>query len=68
MYFLYLSMKLKKWKALVFMYISVGLNFISLGFMFYDDSQYRYVMLPLCTIGGFAFVYVAVRTYRKNRT
>jgi len=61
-------MKLKKWKALVFMYISVGSSFILLGFMFYDDPQYRYVMLPLCTIGWFAFVYEAIRIYRENRT
>ena len=58
---------MKKWKALVFMYISLGSNFILLGFMFYDDLQYRYVMLPLCTIGGFAFVYKAIRIYRKNK-
>ena len=58
---------MKKWKALVFMYISLGSNFIVLGFMFYDDLQYRYVMLPLCTIGGFAFVYEAIRIYRKNK-
>ena len=58
---------MKKWKALVFMCISLGSNFILLGFMFYDDLQYRYVMLPLCTIGGFAFVYEAIRIYRKNK-
>ena len=58
---------MKKWKALVFMYISLGSNFILLGFMFYDDLQYRYVMFPLCTIGGFAFVYEAIMIYRKNK-
>ena len=66
-YLLYLSMKLKKWKALIFMQITLAANFMLLGYIFYDQVEYRHIILSACFIGVLACVYEALRIYRKNK-
>ena len=65
-YLLYLSMKLKKWKALIFMQITLAANFMLLGYIFYDQVEYRHIILSACFIGVLACIYEAIRIYRKN--
>jgi len=59
-------MKLKKWKALVVMQTTLAVNFMLLGYMFYDEAEYRNIILSACFIGVLACVYEAIKIYRKN--
>ena len=61
-------MKLEKWKALIFMQITLALNFIILGFMLSDESEYKAIIISVSIIGALACTYKAVRIYRNNIT
>ena len=61
-------MRLKKWKALVFVQIALASNFILFGFMFYNEIEYRNIILLVCSIGFLACVSYAISIYRKNKT
>tara|TARA_B100000497_G_scaffold80304_1_gene89614 strand:+ start:366 stop:551 length:186 start_codon:yes stop_codon:yes gene_type:complete len=60
-------MKLEKWKALIFMQITLALNFIILGYMLSDESEYKTIIISVSIIGALACTYEAVRIYRNNR-
>jgi hypothetical protein len=59
---------MKKWKALIFMQVAIASNFIVLGFIFYNETEYKKTVLYLSIIGALACVYEAVKIYRKNKT
>ncbi|CAI8393814.1 MAG: Uncharacterised protein [Flavobacterium sp. SCGC AAA160-P02] len=61
-------MKLKKWKALVFIQITLASNFILFGYIFYDEAGYRNIILSVCIIGFLACFYEAIRIYRNNKS
>jgi len=60
-------MKLEKWKALIFMQITLALNFIILGYFLSDEPEYKNIIIIVCSIGALACAYEALRTYRRNR-
>jgi hypothetical protein len=60
-------MKLEKWKALIFMQITLALNIIILGYLFSDEPEYKNIIIIFCSIGALACAYEALRIYRKNR-
>jgi hypothetical protein len=60
-------MKLEKWKALIFMQITLALNIIILGYLFSDEAVYKNIIIIVCSIGALACAYEALRIYRKNR-
>ena len=57
----------KKPISLIFMQITLALNFIILGYFLSDEPEYKNIIIILCSIGVFACVYEALRIYRKNR-
>jgi hypothetical protein len=46
----------------------LALNFIILGYMLSDESEYKNIIISVSIIGALACVYKAVRIYRKNKT
>lgn len=58
---------MKKTTALVFTQIILALNFIILGFMLSDESEYKNIIITVSVIGALASVITAVRVYRNNR-
>lgn len=60
-------MKSKKRKALIFIQIVLAFNFILFGYIFYDEAEYRNIILSVCFIGALACVYEAIRIYRNNQ-
>ena len=61
-------MRLKKWKALVFVQIALASNFILFGLMFYKEIEYRNIILLVSSIGFLACIFDAIRIYRNNKT
>ena len=59
-------MNLKKRKVLVLVQITLAANFVLLGYIFYDEAEYRNIILSACFIGVLACIYEAIRIYRKN--
>jgi len=60
-------MKKKKPKALALTQILLALNFVLLGYMLSDESEYKTIIISLSIIGALACAYEAVRIYRNNR-
>ena len=60
-------MKKKQPKASVFTQIMLALNFIILGYMLSNESEYKNIIISVSIIGALACVYEAVRIYRKNK-
>ena len=60
-------MKKKQPKALVFTQIMLALNFIILGYMLSNESEYKNIIISVSIIGALACIYEAVRIYRKNK-
>ena len=48
------------------MQITLAANFVLLGYIFYDEAEYRNIILSACFIGVLACVYEAIKIYRKN--
>ena len=61
-------MKKKQPKASVFTQIMLALNFIILGYMLSNESEYKNIIISVSIIGALACIYEAVRIYRKNKT
>ena len=60
-------MKKKQPKASVFTQIMLALNFIILGYMLSNESEYKNIIISVSIIGALACIYEAVRIYRKNK-
>ena len=60
-------MKKKKPKALALTQIVLALNFVILGYMLSDKSEYKTIIISLSIIGALACAYEAVRIFRNNR-
>ena len=58
-------MKKKKPKALALTQIVLALNFVILGYMLSDKSEYKTIIISLSIIGALACAYEAVRIFRK---
>ena len=58
---------MKKTTALVFTQIILALNFIILGFMLSDESEYKNIIITVSVIGALASAITAARVYRNNR-
>ena len=57
----------KKPIALIFMQITLALNFIILGYILSDEPEYKNIIISVSIIGALACTYEAVRIYRNNR-
>ena len=57
----------KKPIALIFMQITLELNFIILGYILSDEPEYKNIIISVSIIGALACTYEAVRIYRNNR-
>ena len=60
-------MKKKQPKPSVFTQIMLALNFIILGYMLSNESEYKNIIISVSIIGALACIYEAVRIYRKNK-
>tara|TARA_B100000497_G_scaffold15335_1_gene17719 strand:- start:62 stop:247 length:186 start_codon:yes stop_codon:yes gene_type:complete len=60
-------MKLEKWKALIFMQITLASNFIILGYILSDEPEYKNIIISASIIGALACTYEALRIYKKNK-
>ena len=60
-------MKLEKWKALIFMQITLASNFIILGYILSDEPEYKNIIISASIIGALACAYEALRIYKKNK-
>ena len=61
-----LIMKVSKRKSGIFLQVVLAFIFISLGYMFYDEAEYRNIILSVCFIGALACLYDAIRIYRNK--
>ena len=57
----------KKPIALIFIQITLALNFIILGYILSDEPEYKNIIISVSIIGALACTYEAVRIYRNNR-
>tara|TARA_B110000503_G_scaffold34489_1_gene56193 strand:+ start:750 stop:941 length:192 start_codon:yes stop_codon:yes gene_type:complete len=57
----------KKPKALALTQILLALNFVLLGYMLSDESEYKTIIISLSIIGASSCAYEAVRIFRNNR-
>ena len=57
----------KKPISLIFMQITLALNFIILGYFLSDEPEYKNIIIIVCSIGALACAYEALRIYKKNK-